>query len=119
MLTRNLALGSAYGTGVDREAYLRPPKIEYMPETAIRPAFYVDDPQAQVLGVARSTGKPGLAVKDFGEWRSVYSSAPLLPWPLLRDIAREGMTFNAQMNAMMNETLNIGGALLVKLFGRL
>jgi ATP-binding cassette subfamily B protein len=37
----------------------------------------------------------------------------------LRDIAREGMTFNAQMNAMMNETLNIGGALLVKLFGRI
>ena len=25
---------------------------------------------------------------------------------------------NAQMNAHMNETLNIGGALLVKLFGR-
>jgi ATP-binding cassette subfamily B protein len=36
----------------------------------------------------------------------------------LRDIAREGMDLNAQMNAMMNETLNIGGALLVKLFGR-
>ena len=28
------------------------------------------------------------------------------------------MEANAQMNAMMNETLNIGGALLVKLFGR-
>jgi ATP-binding cassette subfamily B protein len=28
------------------------------------------------------------------------------------------MDANAQMNAMMNETLNIGGALLVKLFGR-
>src|SRR5690606_2566145 len=26
--------------------------------------------------------------------------------------------YNAQMNAMMNETLNISGALLVKLFGR-
>ncbi len=37
---------------------------------------------------------------------------------LLRDIAREGMDLNAQMNAHMNETLNIGGALLVKLFGR-
>ncbi|MBI5822434.1 MAG: ABC transporter ATP-binding protein [Chloroflexi bacterium] len=36
----------------------------------------------------------------------------------LRDIAREGMDLNAQMNAHMNETLNIGGALLVKLFGR-
>jgi len=36
----------------------------------------------------------------------------------LRDIARRQMEANAQMNAMMNETLNIGGALLVKLFGR-
>ena len=36
----------------------------------------------------------------------------------LRDIAREQMQHNAQMNAMMNETLNISGALLVKLFGR-
>jgi len=36
----------------------------------------------------------------------------------LRDMARRQMEANAQMNAMMNETLNIGGALLVKLFGR-
>jgi len=36
----------------------------------------------------------------------------------LRDIARQQMEYNAQMNAMMNETLNISGALLVKLFGR-
>ena len=36
----------------------------------------------------------------------------------LRDIAREAMDMNAAMNAHMNETLNIGGALLVKLFGR-
>jgi ATP-binding cassette, subfamily B, bacterial len=36
----------------------------------------------------------------------------------LRKIARAQMEVNAQMNAMMNETLNIGGALLVKLFGR-
>src|SRR5690606_22187109 len=36
----------------------------------------------------------------------------------LRKIAREAMDLNAQMNAMMNETLNISGTLLVKLFGR-
>jgi len=36
----------------------------------------------------------------------------------LRDMARKQMEANARMNAMMNETLNIGGALLVKLFGR-
>lgn len=36
----------------------------------------------------------------------------------LRGVARESMDINAQMNAMMNETLNISGTLLVKLFGR-
>ncbi|NLX11585.1 MAG: ABC transporter ATP-binding protein [Chloroflexi bacterium] len=36
----------------------------------------------------------------------------------LRQIAREAMDYNAAMNAIMNETLNIGGVLLVKLFGR-
>jgi ATP-binding cassette, subfamily B, bacterial len=36
----------------------------------------------------------------------------------LRTIARTQMEANASMNAMANETLNIGGALLVKLFGR-
>ena len=36
----------------------------------------------------------------------------------LRDVSRQQMDANAAMNAMMVETLNIGGALLVKLFGR-
>ncbi len=36
----------------------------------------------------------------------------------LRNIARQQMETNATMNAMMNETLNVSGALLVKLFGR-
>ena len=37
----------------------------------------------------------------------------------LKDVAREQMGHNAQMNAMMSETLDISGALLVKLFGRI
>jgi ATP-binding cassette subfamily B protein len=36
----------------------------------------------------------------------------------LRTIAREQMDINAEMNAMVGETLNVSGALLVKLFGR-
>jgi ATP-binding cassette subfamily B protein len=61
------------------------------------------------------------------EWRLTLISILILPLfiiaaqrlgNVLRDIAREGMESNAQMNAHMNETLNIGGALLVKLFGR-
>jgi ATP-binding cassette, subfamily B, bacterial len=68
-----------------------------------------------------------LAVMLTLEWRLTVISVLILPLFILvarrlglvlRDIARDGMDKNAQMNAHMNETLNIGGALLVKLFGR-
>ena len=36
----------------------------------------------------------------------------------LRDLRRKSMVLNAEMNATMHETLNVSGALLVKLFGR-
>jgi len=61
------------------------------------------------------------------EWRLMLISVVILPLFILaarklgsqlRDIARRHMDLNAQMNAMINETLNIGGAILVKLFGR-
>lgn len=61
------------------------------------------------------------------EWRLTILGVLVLPFFIiiarrlgtrLQAIARKQMTYNAQMNAMMNETLNISGALLVKLFGR-
>jgi ATP-binding cassette subfamily B protein len=61
------------------------------------------------------------------EWRLTLISVAVMPLFILaarrmggrlREIARQQMDYNAQMNAMMNETLNIGGSLLVKLFGR-
>jgi ATP-binding cassette, subfamily B, bacterial len=60
------------------------------------------------------------------EWRLTAISVVILPVLILvarlmghrlRDMSRRQMEANARMNAMMNETLNIGGALLVKLFG--
>lgn len=68
-----------------------------------------------------------IAVMVTLEWRLTIVSIIILPLFILaarqlgsrlRDISREQMEANARMNAMMNETLNIGGALLVKLFGR-
>ena len=68
-----------------------------------------------------------LAVMLTLEWRLTLIAALILPLFIfaarrlgerLRDIARRQLEANAKMNAMMNETLNIGGALLVKLFGR-
>ncbi|HUI87611.1 MAG TPA: ABC transporter ATP-binding protein, partial [Anaerolineales bacterium] len=68
-----------------------------------------------------------LAVMLTLEWRLTIVSVLILPLfiiaarrlgTVLRDAARRQMELNAEMNAHMNETLNIGGALLVKLFGR-
>ncbi len=68
-----------------------------------------------------------LAVMLTLEWRLTLISIAILPLFILaarrmggrlRDISHRQMEANAQMNATMNETLNIGGALLVKLFGR-
>ncbi len=61
------------------------------------------------------------------EWRLTLVSLMVLPVFVvlarriggrLRTLRRRGLEFNAEMNAVMNETLNISGALLVKLFGR-
>jgi len=68
-----------------------------------------------------------LAVMLTLEWRLTLISVIILPLFILaarqmgerlRDAAREQMDANAKMNALINETLNIGGALLVKLFGQ-
>ena len=61
------------------------------------------------------------------EWRLTLLGIAILPLfilpsrrvgRVLRRVARERMTHNAEMNAQMNETLNVSGALLVKIFGR-
>ena len=61
------------------------------------------------------------------EWRLTLISLVIAPLFILvvrqlstrlRDIVRKQLEANASMNAMMSETLNIGGALLVKIFGR-
>jgi ATP-binding cassette subfamily B protein len=68
-----------------------------------------------------------LAVMISLEWRLTLLSIVVLPLfvlparrvgNLLRDVVRKQLSLNAEMNAMMNETLNVSGALLVKIFGR-
>lgn len=61
------------------------------------------------------------------EWRLTVLGVLVLPFFIiiarrlgsrLRDIVRRQMGYDAQMNALVGETLNISGTLLVKLFGR-
>jgi len=68
-----------------------------------------------------------LAIMLALEWRLTLLAIVILPLFLLpskrvarvlRELAREQLDRNARMNALMNETLNVSGALLVKLFGR-
>jgi ATP-binding cassette subfamily B protein len=68
-----------------------------------------------------------LAVMLGLEWRLTLLSIAVLPLfviparrvgRLLRRARRQSMRLNAEMNTLANETLNISGVLLVKLFGR-
>jgi ATP-binding cassette subfamily B protein len=68
-----------------------------------------------------------LAIMVSLEWRLTLLGVAILPLfilparragRLLRRITRERLEYNAEMNALMNETLNVSGALLVKIFGR-
>lgn len=61
------------------------------------------------------------------EWRLTIAAVLVLPLfiipsrrvgRVLRTITREQMEANARLNTAMSETLNVSGALLVKLFGR-
>jgi ATP-binding cassette subfamily B protein len=61
------------------------------------------------------------------EWRLTVAAALVLPLfvlparrvgRVLREITRQSFDLNARMNGLMSETLNVSGALLVKLFGR-
>lgn len=58
----------------------------YGVDRAVSPSFYADDPGAEVLGTLPD-GRPGLVVKRYPQWTAVYSSAPMLPVPLLVRLA--------------------------------
>ncbi len=69
-----------------------------------------------------------LAIMLYLQWQLTLLSVIILPLfilpsrrvgGVLRRLTREQMEHNGKMNALMGETLNVSGALLVKLFGRL
>jgi hypothetical protein len=99
--TQGLPKGLAYGTDVnvahiirwyDHQVYLKDPRDpglqRNLPGFRITPRFWSDDPQATVLGRLAGLDRPGLVFKRMPGWTSIYSSAPILPAALLRNIAR-------------------------------
>jgi hypothetical protein len=56
----------------------------------VGPIPYVDDPDATILGTlvyTQGSGMPGMAVKEFDGWTSVYVGAPNVPSNVLRSLA--------------------------------
>ena len=69
-----------------------------------------------------------LVIMMFLEWRLTLLALVILPLfigisrrvgRMLRTVRRQQLEHNAEMNALMQETLGVSGALLVKLFGRM
>jgi len=74
-----------------------PTSLHFGPWRPIGPIFLAADPEAVVVGRLTGVrglshyeidGGPGLVVRHFGTWRSVWCGVPNLPSPLLRGIAR-------------------------------
>ena len=60
-------------------------------DSRLVPMFYIDDPEAVILGeavFAQGTCKPGFGLKKFRDWNSIYISVPDIPASVLRGIAR-------------------------------
>ena len=58
-------------------------------ENSVSPLPYLQDTAGvTVLGYHTDGGKPGLAVKEMGNWTSVYSAAPCLDVQLLRNLMK-------------------------------
>ena len=60
----------------------------YGTETPVAPMVVADDPRVEVVGRLVDSARPGLAMRRFDGWTSVFSAAPAMPAPLLRSLAR-------------------------------
>lgn len=92
----------------------------------LSPVFYLEDPDALELGqVVHAQGRcvPGMGVKVFREWTSIFVSAPNIPAPVLRGLARfakvhlyneEGDVLNATKHLLGVHTVS-GGKRIFKL----
>ena len=68
-----------------------PQDLMWGTNSILGPVFHLEDPDAQPLAqVVYSQGRclPGMGVKTFPDWTSVYIAAPNIPAPVLRGLAR-------------------------------
>ncbi len=60
-----------------------PPDADRLRDAFV-PVFYVDDPEAEIVGTYRNSNRTAFAVRDFGNWKSAYIASPLVPAPAVR-----------------------------------
>ena len=60
----------------------------YGTDMKVGPVFYAGENSGEVLGRLVYNGFPGLVIKRFDNWTSVYSSAPCIPSVILRNLAQ-------------------------------
>ena len=98
-------------------------KATYGTDMKVGPVFYANDKSAKVMGKLISHDLPGLVIKKFDNWTSVYSAAPAVPSVILRDIARlAGVHLYVESNdvvyanrSLLSLTVNDGGKRTIKL----
>ena len=86
-------LGKMLPVGLEAGTNIRKPtsrqKRSWLEKTpAVSPVVYPVDDKAAVLARLNYKNKPGMVVKDLGEWKSVWSGAFPLPAKILREIAK-------------------------------
>ena len=62
--------------------------IQIQDPSLCSPLFYVDDSDADVLGRFVTNDRAAYAVKDFGDWKSIYIGAKVMNPCILRTIAK-------------------------------
>lgn len=90
-ITVNLPRGSCFGPEISRwhtVLFKESGFIEDDPNFTIGPVFYSDDSEALILGRISVNDKPGLVIKEFSDWASIYSSAPMMTKDIVRNIAK-------------------------------
>ena len=91
------------------------------PATVVGPVFYGDDPDAEVLGIIKTNGKPGLIRKEVNGMQVYYSAAPNIASAVFRGAAekagvhiytKENDSFYANKSFVAVHTKDAGGRTL-------
>lgn len=75
----------------------------------VGPHFYIEAPQATVLGRSVENDRPTLAIKEFTDWKSVYAAFYPVNAPLMREIARYA---GVHLYSNQNDTIDADASLL-------